>query len=180
LLLKEATKPIFWEKYNTTLKGPLKKLITNLTPANAQYQVLSKKRNINGKYYGNLPIFKNATFAKNINNAGNLTNKQKNALRRMIRSIRVNNMEKNKTLVRYGGSREKLLNRFLENNPTNAVLLNRIKKNVANRRPVQNNSSNRGRSAPRPKIGGGNLGAPPNIFYNAQSVLNQHRRNYGN
>lgn len=144
-------------------------LIKNLPPANAQYQALSKKRNLNKKFYGNLPLLRNAAFAKAVNNAGNLTNKQKNALRRMIRSVRVNNMEKNKRLVRVGRNREKLNNALLKNNPNNAELLRRIKANVNSRQRRSNeNTSNR----PSSRIGGGNLGAPNNIFYNAQAQLN--------
>ena len=177
----EALKPSFWEKYKKELNGPLIPLIKNLPPANAQYQALSKKRNLNKKYYGNLPLLRNAAFAKAVNNAGNLTNKQKNALRRMIRSVRVNNMEKNKRLVRVGRNREKLNNALLKNNPNNAELLRRIKANVNSRQRRPNeNTSNNNRNGPSSRIGGGNLGAPNNTFYNAQAQLNQHRRNYGN
>ena len=177
----EALKPSLWEKYKKELNGPLIPLIKNLPPANAQYQALSKKRNLNKKFYGNLPLLRNAAFAKAVNNAGNLTNKQKNALRRMIRSVRVNNMEKNKRLVRVGRNREKLNNALLKNNPNNAELLRRIKANVNSRQRRPNeNTSNNNRNGPSSRIGGGNLGAPNNTFYNAQAQLNQHRRNYGN
>jgi Spy/CpxP family protein refolding chaperone len=109
----------------------------SLTASNAQFQAL-KALSPNGKtYYGNMNIWKSLTPAQ-INRFTNLTPIQKDALKRMIRSVRLNNMEPNKSKVRAGRNREELTNNLMRINLPNKNLLNVLKKRVAKAKaPIQ-------------------------------------------
>jgi len=89
----------------------------------------------------------------------NLTAIQKNALKRMIRSVRLNSMEPNKSKVRVGRNREELTNDLMKMQ-SNKNLLNGIKVRVAkSRAPAQGISNSSGA-----KGGSALVGAPTNIF----------------
>ena len=164
----------FYSKYPNFATGPFRNILNratnekkrlqigasrpSLTASNSQFQAL-KALSPNGKtYYGNMNIWKGLTPAQ-VDRFTNLTAIQKNALKRMIRSVRLNSMEPNKSKVRAGRNREELTNDLMKMQ-SNKNLLNEIKVRVAkSRAPAQgisNNSGAKGGSAP--------VGAPTNIF----------------
>jgi len=174
----------FYAKYPNLATGPFRNIMdraTNtkkrfqpgssrptLTASNAQFQAL-KSLSPNGKtYYGNMPIWKGLTLAQ-VNNFTNLTPIQKNALKRMIRSVKLNNSEPNKVKVRVGRNREELTNNLMKIR-NNKNLLEVIKKRVAKSREpkagLMNNTS--------VKNNGG--GSPPV----AVPTYQDHLRNFGN
>ena len=125
----------------------------SLTPSNAQYQIL-KTKDPKGEYYGNSNILKLMT-EYNVNKFMGLSNLQKDAIKRMIRSIRVNDMASIKSKVRYGSHREELTNNLMAiKNDVN--LLKELEKRVAKRR-ANNEAAGRTNSGPAPK----NKGAAP-------------------
>jgi len=166
----------FYAKYPNLATGPFRNILNratnekkrlqigasrpSLTASNAQFQAL-KALSPNGKtYYGNMNIWKALTPAQ-VDKFENLTAIQKSALKRMIRSVRLNNKEPNKSKVRVGRNREELTNNLMKIE-SNKNLLNVIKVRVAKgRAPAQGISNgagtkNKGGSAP--------VGAPTNIF----------------
>ena len=167
LLRKYGNKNVaFYAKYPNLATGPFRNILdraTNekkrfqpgasrpsLTASNAQFQAL-KALGPNGKtYYGNMPIWKTLK-ASDVDKFTNLTAIQKNALKRMIRSVRLNNMEPNKTKARTGRNREELSNDLMKM-ISNKNLLEVTKKRVAKRRePVPsmpNNTGGKTTSAP--------------------------------
>ena len=170
----------FYAKYPNFASGPFRNIMNratntkkrfqpgssrpSITASNAQYQAL-KALSPNGKtYYGNMPIWKSLTPAQ-VNKFTNLTNIQKNALKRMIRSVRLNNMESNKSKVRIGRNREELSNNLMKM-ASNKNLLNVLKVRVAKRRAnvglssPNTSSSTKGAAAGAPSA----VGAPTNIF----------------
>jgi hypothetical protein len=138
----------FYAKYPNFATGPFRNILNratnlkkrfqpSLTASNAQFQIL-KALSPNGKtYYGNLPVLR--TLKSNeVNRFANLTPIQKNALKRIILSVRLNNMEPNKKQVRYGNNRMEITNNFMQIKLPNKNLLNVLKKRVAKRRaPTQ-------------------------------------------
>jgi hypothetical protein len=84
----------FWGTHGSSLKGPLKNILSKInkkqiSPSKAQYQAL-KTKNSTGRYYGNLQFWtENPGLPEQINKS-NLSEGQKNALRRMIRSVKLN------------------------------------------------------------------------------------------
>ena len=169
----------FYAKYPNFATGPFRNILNratntmkrlqpgalrpSLTASNAQYQILKAKAP-NGKYYGNLPMWKSLTPAQ-VNKFTNLTPIQKDALKRMILSVRLNNMETNKSKVRVGRNREELTNNLMRVKLPNKNLLNVLKKRVAKAKaPAQwitNNATpkNKGGASPSTPVG-----APTNIF----------------
>ena len=154
----------FYAKYPNFATGPFRNILNratnttkrlqigasrpSLTASNAQFQIL-KALSPNGKtYYGNMPVLR--TLKSNeVNRFANLTPIQKNALKRIILSVRLNNMEPNKKQVRYGNNRMELTNNFMRIKLPNKNLLNVLKKRVAKRRaPTQWITNN---TAPKPK-----------------------------
>jgi hypothetical protein len=175
---KPKNNSVFYAKYPNLATGPFRNIMnraTNtqkrfqpgasrptLTASNAQFQAL-KAKSPNGKYYGNLTMWKNLKPAQ-VDKFTNLTNIQKNALKRMIRSVRLNNMEPNKSKVRVARNREELSNNLMKM-ASNKNLLNVIKVRVAKRR------ANVGSSSPTTSSAKGStaaaaapVGAPTNIF----------------
>ena len=180
--LENATKAdgnSFYAKYPNLATGPFRNIMNratnakkrfqpgssrpSITASNAQFQAL-KALSPNGKtYYGNMPIWKSLTPGQ-VDKFTNLTNIQKNALKRMIRSVRLNNMEPNKSKVRVARNREELSNNLMKM-ASNKNLLNVIKVRVAKRR------ANVGSSSPTTSSAKGStaaaaapVGAPTNIF----------------
>jgi hypothetical protein len=150
----------FYAKYPNFATGPFRNILNratnikkrfqpgasrpSLTASNAQFQIL-KALSPNGKtYYGNMPILR--TLKSNeVNRFANLTPIQKNALKRIILSVRLNNMEPNKKQVRYGNNRMELTNNFMRIKLPNKNLLNVLKKRVTKRRaPAQWITNNAG------------------------------------
>ena len=120
------------------------------------------------KYYGNLNVWNSPQLLKNINTSKNLTNLQKNALRRMIRSVKLNKNHPNQTR-NSSRNRMELTNELLKNSPNNAELVKRIKA-ALNSQQKRTNETTKG-------------GEAPNVYYNAQETLptyQNHLRNYGN
>ena len=165
----------FYAKYPNSATGPFRNILNratnvkkryqpftrspSLTASNAQFQAL-KSKGPNGQYYGNRNIWKTLTPAQ-VDKFTNLTAVQKNALKRMIRSVRLNNMEPNKSKVRAGRNREELTNDLMRM-ASNKNLLNVIKVRVAKRRaPIEWATNN---MAPSAKGGAAPVGAPTNIF----------------
>ena len=164
----------FYSKYPNFATGPFRNILNratnekkrlqigasrpSLTASNAQFQAL-KALSPNGKtYYGNMNIWKGLTPAQ-VDRFTNLTAIQKNALKRMIRSVRLNSMEPNKSKVRVGRNREELTNDLMKMQ-SNKNLLNGIKVRVAkSRAPAQGISNSSGA-----KGGSALVGAPTNIF----------------
>lgn len=164
----------FFAKYPNLATGPFRNILNratnkkkrfqlsrrpSLTASNAQYQALKAKAP-NGKYYGNMPIWKTLK-ASDVDRFTNLTEIQKNALKRMIRSVRLNNMQPDKFKVRFGPNREELSNNLMKI-ASDKNLLKVIEARVAKRRVPTQWSSNTGGS----KATGGSTGpgAPTNIF----------------
>lgn len=140
----------------------------SITPSNAQYQIL-KSKSPSGEYYGNMPIFKMMT-SLDVNKYTNLTPLQKNALKRMIRSVRLNNTEKNKSKVRYGNNREELTNNLMKI-PTNRDLLAVLKVRVARKRAENQ------RLRVTPSTSGG--GSKPKSTSTPTPTPNRGRTTYG-
>lgn len=149
LLRKYGSKNTFFGSFPNLAVGPFRSIInraTNkqkrlqplaswptLTAGNAQFQILKSKAP-NGEYYGNKPIWKMMT-AINVNKYTNLTDIQKNALKRMIRSVSLNNAEPNKSKIRYGSNREELTNNLMaiaNNEAVRTLLKERVAKRKAN------------------------------------------------
>lgn len=169
-----ANNSAFYAKYPNFATGPFRNILNratnekkryqpftrspSLTASNAQFQAL-KALSPNGKtYYGNRNIWKALTPAQ-VDRFTNLTAIQKNALKRMIRSVRLNSMEPNKSKVRVGRNREELTNDLMKMR-SNKNLLNVIKVRVAkSRAPAQGISNSSGA-----KGGSALVGAPTNIF----------------
>jgi hypothetical protein len=169
----------FYTKYPNFASGPFRNIMNratntkkrfqpgssrpSITASNAQFQAL-KALSPNGKtYYGNMPIWKALTPAQ-VAQFTNLTNIQKNALKRMIRSVRLNNMESNKSKVRVGRNREELSNNLMKM-ASNRNLLNVIKVRVAKRRANVGSSSpntSSAKGAEAPKKGNAPAAAAPN------------------
>jgi len=121
------------------------------------------------KYYGNLNVWNNPQLSKYINNSKNLTNLQKNALRRMIRSVKLNKKYPGQTR-NSSRNRMELTNELLKNSPNNAALAKRIKA-ASNSQQRRTNENTKGREAPK------------NVYYNTQETLptyQNHLRNSGN
>ena len=135
----------------------------SLTASNAQFQAL-KALSPNAKtYYGNLPLWKSLTPAQ-VDKFTNLTPIQKDALKRMILSVRLNNMEPNKSKVRVGRNREELTNNLMRIKLPKKNLLNVLKKRVAKAKaPIRFTETtapkNKGRATAASPVG-----APTNIF----------------
>ena len=172
----------FYSKYPNFATGPFRNILNratnekkrlqigasrpSLTASNSQFQAL-KALSPNGKtYYGNMNIWKGLTPAQ-VDKFTNLTAIQKNALKRMIRSVRLNSMEPNKAKVRAGRNREELTNDLMKMQ-NNKNLLNVIKVRVAkSRAPAQGISNNSGA-----KGGSAAVGAPTNIFGSRSTSTN--------
>jgi hypothetical protein len=172
----------FYAKYPNFASGPFRNILNratnvkkryqpftrspSLTASNAQFQAL-KALSPNGKtYYGNLPIWKALTPAQ-VDKFTNLTAVQKNALKRMIRSVRLNNMEPNKSKVRAGRNREELTNNLMKMQ-SNKNLLNVIKVRVSKRRAPTEWATNN--AAPSNK-GGSATPAPSRSFVPTYGVF---------
>ena len=171
-----AKNTAFYAKYTNFATGPFRNILnraTNtrkrlqlgasrptLTASNAQFQAL-KALSPNGKtYYGNMPVWRSLKN-KDVDAFTNLTPIQKDALKRMILSVRLNNMEPNKSKVRAGANREELTNNLMRVKLPNKNLLNVLKKRVAKAKaPTQWITNN---AAPKNK-GTAPVGAPTNIF----------------
>ena len=170
-----ANNSAFYAKYPNFATGPFRNILNratnvkkryqpftrspSLTASNAQFQAL-KSKGPNGQYYGNRNIWKTLTPAQ-VDKFTNLTAVQKNALKRMIRSVRLNNMEPNKSKVRAGRNREELTNNLMRM-ASNRNLLSVIKVRVAKRRaPIEWATNN---AAPSTPGGSAPVGAPTSIF----------------
>jgi hypothetical protein len=164
----------FYARYPNLATGPFRNILNratntkkrfqglkrnpSITASNAQYQAL-KALSPNGKtYYGNLPIWRTLTPAA-VNGFTNLTPIQKDALKRMIRSVRLNNMEPNKNKVRSGRNREELTNNLMKMT-SNRNLLNVIKARAKKSRGRWSTNNTAPAPAPQSKP----VGAPTNIF----------------
>ena len=134
----------------------------SLTASNAQFQIL-KSKSPNGTYYGNMNIWKKM----NITKYTNLTDIQKNALRRSIRSVRLNSLEPNKSKVRAGLNREELTNDLMKitsNRNLIAIIKRRVAKSRASTEWAPNASATSTAS-----------GAPTSLFTSSTST---NWRNY--
>ena len=147
LLRKYGSKNTFFGRFPNLAVGPFRSIMnraTNtqkrlqplaawptLTAGNAQYQVLKSKAP-NGEYYGNKPIWQTMT-AKQVDKFTNLTPIQKNALKRMIRSVQLNKSEPNKSKIRYGSNREELTNNLMAI-ANNAAVRRKLAERVAKRK----------------------------------------------
>jgi hypothetical protein len=142
-----------------------------ITPSNAQYQAL-KTKNSKGRYYGNLPFWFNPGLPAQINSS-NLPELQKNALKRMIRSVKLNKNYPGATRNSRGNRME--LTNDLMNITNNAALKNALVKKIAEAearaeeasRPSNVRSNNRG-------VASSKNSKPP------QPTYQNHLRNYGN
>jgi hypothetical protein len=146
----------------------------SITPSNAQYQTLKLKKGNNK--YGNIPVWTSPQLTNNINKTKNLTNLQKNALRRMIRSVNLNKKYPGQTRNSSGNIME--LTNDLMNIKNNAALKNALVKKIAEQ--AARNEEARRPSRVRNKIPTTPATSENNTYYNAQAQFNQHRRNYGN
>jgi hypothetical protein len=177
---------LFYAKYPNLATGPFRNIMNratnakkrfqpgssrpSITASNAQFQAL-KALSPNGKtYYGNMPIWKSLTPAQ-VDKFTNLTNIQKNALKRMIRSVRLNNMESNKSKVRIGRNREELSNNLMKM-VSNKNLLNVLKVRVAKRRANVGSSSPNTSSTKGSAAAAAPVGAPTNIFGSSTTSTN--------
>jgi hypothetical protein len=128
----------FWGMHGPSLNGPLKNILSRtknktkrfqlgfgpktITPSNAQYQAL-KTKNAKGRYYGNLAFWENPGLPDQIE-FSNLPELQKNALRRMIRSVKLNKEYPRQTR-NSSGNRMKLTNDLM-NIKNNKALVKKI------------------------------------------------------
>jgi len=144
----------------------------SIDPGQAQFNALRVKKG--NKYYGNLNVWSSPKLMENIRKSKNLTSLQQEALRRMIRSVKLN---KNGA-PRNGRNRIKLTSKLM-NITNNANLKNAIKKQIeeeAARASYTSQSSNVPNSN----------GAKPNTPVisrsnnNARTAYQSHRNNYGN
>ncbi len=173
----------FYAKYPNLATGPFRNILNratnvkkrlqpgaskpSLTASNAQYQIL-KAKGPNGKtYYGNMPVWKTLK-SSDVDRFTNLTAIQKNALKRAIRSVRLNNQEKNKSLVRVGANREELTNDLMKI-ASNRNLLAVLKARVAKRRAPTEWLTN---GAPKAKVAAAPVtrGAPTSLFSRSSSI----------
>ena len=139
-----------------------------ITPSNAQYQSLRLKKG--NKKYGNIPVWNSSQLANNINKTKNLTNLQKNALRRMIRSVKLNKKYPGQTRNSSGNIME--LTNDLMNIKNNAALKNALVKKIAEQ-------AARNEAARRPSTVRNNI---PNTYNSSEQLptYKNHLRNYGN
>ena len=137
-LFKKGQSFNFWGMHGPSLNGPLKNILSRtknktkrfqlgfgpktITPSNAQYQAL-KTKNAKGRYYGNLAFWKNPGLPAQIESS-NLPELQKNALRRMIRSVKLNKEYPRQTR-NSSGNRMKLTNELM-NIKNNEALVKKI------------------------------------------------------
>jgi len=177
----------FWGMHGPSLNGPLKNILTRtknktkrfqlgfgpktITPSNAQYQAL-KTKNAKGRYYGNLKFWENPGLPAQIE-ISNLPELQKNALRRMIRSVKLNKKYPGKTR-NASNNRMELTNNLMKIE-NNAALKNALVKKISEQAAA--NAAARRPSGVRNKI----PNTPAIIETPKQlNTYNNHLRNSGN
>jgi hypothetical protein len=147
----------------------------SIDPGQAQFNALRVKKG--NKYYGNLNVWSSPKLMENIRKSKNLTSLQQEALRRMIRSVKLN---KNGA-PRIGKNRIKLTSKLMSIT-NNAALKNAIKKQIeeeAARAAYTSQSSNVPNSnGTRPKIPNTPVSSSSNN--NASAAYKSHLSNYGN
>lgn len=136
------TKKRFYKRRFLGMSAPL-------TPQEAQVWITRTRSSFGPRaYYGNMT---NKWKNMDPNKYENLTPLQKNALKRVIRSVRVNALEPNKRTVRWEGNRYELNNNLMAIK-NNQELLKAIKAQVAKRRA--NSNARMANTGPVPNTGG--------------------------
>jgi hypothetical protein len=175
--------------HGPSLNGPLKNILSRtknktkrfqlgfgpktITPSNAQYQAL-KTKNAKGRYYGNLAFWENPGLPAQIE-FSNLPELQKNALRRMIRSVKLNKKYPGQT--RNASKNRMELTNDLMKIENNAAVKNALVKKIAEQ--AARNEAARRPSTVRNKI----PNTPAINTYNSSEQLptyKNHLRNSGN
>jgi hypothetical protein len=181
--------------HGPSLNGPLKNILSRtknktkrfqlgfgpktITPSNAQYQAL-KTENAKGRYYGNLAFWENPGLPAQIE-FSNLPELQKNALMRMIRSVKLNKKYPGQT--RNASKNRMELTNDLMSIKNNAELKNALVKKIAEQAAA--NAARASYTSQSSNVPNSN-GAKPNTPVssssnnNARTAYQSHLSNYGN